>query len=66
MAFGRAQSNLRQKCIQITDLRVQKMNEVLTYVKLIKMYAWELPFSKKISGELIFEDKTRYKILFNM
>ena len=51
MLFGRLQSGLRQKCIKITDTRVQKMNEVLTYVKLIKMYAWELPFSKTISGQ---------------
>ena len=26
------------------------MNELLTYVKLIKMYAWEVPFSKDIAG----------------
>jgi hypothetical protein len=27
------------------------MNEVLTCVKLIKMYAWEEPFAKSIKGE---------------
>lgn len=30
----------RRKCVTITDDRVQKMNEVLTYIKFIKMYAW--------------------------
>ena len=26
------------------------MNEILTCIKLIKMYAWEKPFSNKING----------------
>lgn len=50
MVFGKITSILRDRCISVTDERVQKMNEVLTYVKLIKMYAWEVPFSKAISA----------------
>nr|XP_054771002.1 ATP-binding cassette sub-family C member 5-like [Lytechinus pictus] len=50
MIFGKITSILRDRCISVTDERVQKMNEVLTYVKLIKMYAWEVPFSKAISA----------------
>ncbi|XP_071497740.1 ATP-binding cassette sub-family C member 5-like [Diadema antillarum] len=50
MIFGKITSMLRDRCISVTDERVQKMNEVLTYVKLIKMYAWEVPFSKAVSA----------------
>lgn len=50
MFFGRITTYLRELCIVVTDERVQKMNEVLTYVKLIKMYAWEVPFSKAVAA----------------
>lgn len=40
----------RRRTIIITDQRVTLMKELLTCVKLIKMYAWEKPFSKTISG----------------
>ncbi|XP_038050028.1 multidrug resistance-associated protein 5-like [Patiria miniata] len=50
IVMGKLQSMIRQRSIKITDHRVQKMNELLTYVKLIKMYAWEVPFSKDIAG----------------
>ncbi|XP_060600262.1 ATP-binding cassette sub-family C member 5-like, partial [Ruditapes philippinarum] len=39
----------RRKCIVITDKRVRMMNELLTCIKLIKMYAWEQSFAKTIS-----------------
>lgn len=35
-----------------TDERVQKMNEVLTYIKFIKMYAWVKAFSQIVQSEL--------------
>lgn len=34
----------------ITDSRVRTMNEILNSIKLIKMYAWEDSFEKKIAG----------------
>lgn len=34
-----------------TDERVQKMNEVLTYIKFIKMYAWVKAFSQIVQSE---------------
>uniref|UniRef100_A0A8C2ZVZ5 ATP binding cassette subfamily C member 12 n=1 Tax=Cyclopterus lumpus TaxID=8103 RepID=A0A8C2ZVZ5_CYCLU len=40
----------RGKTILITDSRVRTMNEILNSVKLIKMYAWEDSFEKKIAG----------------
>ncbi|XP_072527070.1 ATP-binding cassette sub-family C member 12 [Salminus brasiliensis] len=40
---------LRRHAVSITDKRVRTMNEVLTCIKLIKMYAWEDSFEKKIT-----------------
>lgn len=50
---GKTISKIRMKCIKVIDVRVQKMNELLTFIKLIKMYAWELPFSKAIGGSYV-------------
>ncbi|XP_052104159.1 ATP-binding cassette sub-family C member 5-like isoform X3 [Mytilus californianus] len=47
--ISRITTSLRRKCISITDKRVQRMTELLNCIKLIKMYAWEKPFAKKIS-----------------
>ncbi|XP_076096353.1 ATP-binding cassette sub-family C member 5-like isoform X5 [Mytilus galloprovincialis] len=47
--ISRITTRLRRKCIAITDKRVQRMTELLNCIKLIKMYAWEKPFAKKIS-----------------
>ncbi|XP_033096104.1 multidrug resistance-associated protein 5-like [Anneissia japonica] len=41
--------NLRESAVAITDKRVSKMDEIITNIKLIKMYAWEIPFLKTIS-----------------
>uniref|UniRef100_A0A8C9VHA9 ATP-binding cassette sub-family C member 5 n=1 Tax=Scleropages formosus TaxID=113540 RepID=A0A8C9VHA9_SCLFO len=38
----------RRKGVAVTDRRVQKMNEILNYVKFIKMYAWVKPFSQDV------------------
>lgn len=32
----------------VTDRRVQKMNEILSYIKFIKMYAWVKAFSQDV------------------
>uniref|UniRef100_A0A667YWU7 ATP binding cassette subfamily C member 12 n=1 Tax=Myripristis murdjan TaxID=586833 RepID=A0A667YWU7_9TELE len=40
----------RRKVVVSTDSRVRTMNEILTCIKLIKMYAWEDSFEKKITG----------------
>uniref|UniRef100_A0A673MNF8 ABC transmembrane type-1 domain-containing protein n=1 Tax=Sinocyclocheilus rhinocerous TaxID=307959 RepID=A0A673MNF8_9TELE len=36
----------RRRAVSVTDRRVRTMNEVLTCIKLIKMYAWEESFEK--------------------
>ena len=52
MVLGKFFANFRRKCIKVTDTRVRMMNEILTCVKLIKMYAWELSFAKAIGKYL--------------
>jgi len=42
----------RAKAIPFTEQRVKLMSEIITAVKLVKMYAWEKPFAKKIHGKL--------------
>ena len=46
-------THFRQKCIAVTDKRVRLMSEVITCIKLIKVYAWEVPFAKKIAGKCL-------------
>ncbi|XP_070538846.1 ATP-binding cassette sub-family C member 5-like [Ptychodera flava] len=41
---------IRTKSIKVTDKRVRLVNEILTCVKLIKMYAWEIPFSRTVES----------------
>ncbi|KAK1161959.1 multidrug resistance-associated protein 9-like [Acipenser oxyrinchus oxyrinchus] len=48
----------RRKAIHVTDSRVRTMNEVLTYIKLIKMYAWESSFEQNITDVRKNERKT--------
>lgn len=49
MAMAKLTSKFRRVAIAVTDKRVRTMNEVLTCIKLIKMYAWEKPFAKTVS-----------------
>uniref|UniRef100_A0A2K6RP73 ATP binding cassette subfamily C member 5 n=1 Tax=Rhinopithecus roxellana TaxID=61622 RepID=A0A2K6RP73_RHIRO len=48
MFASRFTAYFRRKCVAATDERVQKMNEVLTYIKFIKMYAWVKAFSQSV------------------
>ncbi|KAJ8412882.1 hypothetical protein AAFF_G00104640 [Aldrovandia affinis] len=48
-AMARLISVFRRQAITITDNRVRTMNEVLSCIKLIKMYAWEDSFERKIT-----------------
>ncbi|VTJ60815.1 Hypothetical predicted protein [Marmota monax] len=48
MFMARLNSAFRRSAISVTDKRVQTMNEFLTCIKLIKMYAWERSFTNTI------------------
>ncbi|XP_060538501.1 ATP-binding cassette sub-family C member 12-like [Pantherophis guttatus] len=50
MLMAKLTSVFRRRSILLTDKRVRIMNEVLTCIKLIKMYAWETSFAKIITG----------------
>ncbi|XP_072871819.1 ATP-binding cassette sub-family C member 12 isoform X4 [Chlorocebus sabaeus] len=48
MFMAKLNSAFRGSAILVTDKRVQTMNEFLTCIKLIKMYAWEKSFTNTI------------------
>lgn len=50
MFMAKLNSAFRRSAISVTDKRVQTMNEFLTCIKLIKMYAWEKSFTNTIQG----------------
>ncbi|XP_073446643.1 ATP-binding cassette sub-family C member 5-like [Dendrobates tinctorius] len=54
----------RKKCVGITDQRVRVMNEILTNIRFIKMYAWEKTFMRNIQAlrraERAFLEKAGY------
>ncbi|KXN67697.1 P-loop containing nucleoside triphosphate hydrolase protein [Conidiobolus coronatus NRRL 28638] len=49
MYLGSLTSKLQVANTEVTTHRVHLMSEILTAIKLIKFYAWEQPFSKKIN-----------------
>ncbi|XP_033103781.1 multidrug resistance-associated protein 5-like isoform X2 [Anneissia japonica] len=54
---ARIVTKLRRNCLRTTDKRVRMINELIICIKLIKMYAWEIPFSNVIS-EIRKEEKS--------
>ncbi|XP_034739631.1 multidrug resistance-associated protein 5 isoform X2 [Etheostoma cragini] len=48
MLASRLTAYFRKKCVAVTDRRVRLMNEILGYIKFIKMYCWEEAFAKNI------------------
>ncbi|XP_078256552.1 ATP-binding cassette sub-family C member 12-like isoform X2 [Rhinoraja longicauda] len=49
MLMARLTIGFRSKAMKQTDTRVRLMNEVLTHIKLIKMYAWEKAFGRSVT-----------------
>ncbi|XP_028992903.1 multidrug resistance-associated protein 4 isoform X2 [Betta splendens] len=47
--FGRLFSTFRSKTAALTDSRIRTMNEVVSGIRIIKMYAWEKPFAALVS-----------------
>lgn len=50
----------------VTDQRVTLMKELLTCIKLIKMYAWEKPFSNTIFGKDLFHKLEPIFLIINI
>uniref|UniRef100_A0A673TNA9 Multidrug resistance-associated protein 4 n=1 Tax=Suricata suricatta TaxID=37032 RepID=A0A673TNA9_SURSU len=48
--IGKLFSSLRNKTATFTDVRIRTMNEVITGIRIIKMYAWEKPFSDLVTS----------------
>lgn len=46
---GTLSSKFRHRIALRTDIRVRLMDEIVNGVQVIKMYAWEKPFTKLIS-----------------
>ncbi|XP_068170423.1 ATP-binding cassette sub-family C member 12 [Antennarius striatus] len=55
-------NTFRWKAMVLTDSRVRTMNEILSSIKLIKMYAWEDSFEEKIAG-IRKNEKTKLEIV---
>uniref|UniRef100_A0A672RNK1 ATP-binding cassette, sub-family C (CFTR/MRP), member 5 n=1 Tax=Sinocyclocheilus grahami TaxID=75366 RepID=A0A672RNK1_SINGR len=54
MFSSRLTAYFRRKGVAVTDQRVQKMNEILNYIKFIKMYAWVKAFSQAVRSKFFF------------
>lgn len=48
----------RAKNCKKSDERVSVLTEILNSIKIIKMYCWEIPFTKKVSHlrKLVFDN----------
>ncbi|KAM9321211.1 MIT domain-containing protein 1 [Gastrophryne carolinensis] len=64
MLASKLTAYFRKKCVKITDSRVRTMNEILTCIRFIKMYAWENTFMRNIqairNAEKSFLEKAGY------
>ncbi|GAB6030088.1 Multidrug resistance-associated protein 9 [Chamberlinius hualienensis] len=48
LGLGKLMARYRMLSVKVTDKRVRQMTEVLNYIKMIKLYAWEKSFLDKI------------------
>ena len=49
--MGKLFQIVRTKTAPLTDARIRIMNEIITGMKVIKMYAWEKPFADLVADK---------------
>nr|XP_044248878.1 probable multidrug resistance-associated protein lethal(2)03659 [Drosophila takahashii] len=49
MYLGKISSLLQLKAAERTDNRIRMVNEIISGIRVLKMYAWELPFEKMVA-----------------
>ena len=47
--MGKMFSKVRSRIALLTDARLRYMSEIISGMRVIKMYSWELPFSERVS-----------------
>jgi ATP-binding cassette subfamily C (CFTR/MRP) protein 4 len=47
--MGRLFQSVRRKTAQLTDHRIRIMNEIITGMRVIKMYTWEKAFAELVA-----------------
>ncbi|XP_070538847.1 uncharacterized protein [Ptychodera flava] len=50
MVFEKISKAVKAKANRLTDRRARLMNDILNCMRLIKMYAWEIPFARFVAG----------------
>nr|XP_034320755.1 multidrug resistance-associated protein 1 isoform X2 [Crassostrea gigas] len=72
--FGKLQQNYQSVILALKSSRIKLLNEVLNGIKVLKMYAWEPSFTRKLlnirSREMVFLKKvcvvTAFSMLFSV
>eukprot|EP00794_Sanderia_malayensis_P020178 gene20178-22153_t len=64
LAMGRLLIKFRREIVSFTDKRVKVVNEIITGIRVIKMYAWEESFKKIVDALRVSEIRAIRKMAF--
>ena len=48
--ISKAALHVQERMLHVTDARLDQLNEVLSTIKTVKFFAWELPFAKRLAS----------------